>query len=72
MVVEPRLQAVDVHLGAGVAGPSALLRNVGVDPVGRRLSLVDDDRDQLMAIATAARKAGTPSRHRSRAGSAAA
>ena len=46
MVVQPRLQAVDIHLGTSVPGPSALLRNVGVDPVGRRLPQVDDDRDQ--------------------------
>ena len=42
VVVEPRLEPVDVLLGAG-ARPSVLDRDVVVDPIRRRAGLVDDD-----------------------------
>jgi hypothetical protein len=44
VIVQPRLQPVDVVLGRREAGASVLLRNVCIDPVGRGPALVDHDR----------------------------
>ena len=44
VIVQQRLQPIDVVLGRRQAGASVLLRNVCVDPVGRSPALVDHDR----------------------------